>query len=325
MKAVGATLLATLIMGLASICDLAIAQDTYPAAPIKLTVGFAPGGAVDVLARLMAQKLSTQMNANVFVDNKVGANANIAAEAVAKSKPDGYTLLFNSPGVVLSPALGEKLNYDVQKDLAPVSLAFSVPMVLTVHSSVPVNTVAEFIAYVKANPDKLAYGSAGTGSFTHLSALLFLQLNGLSALHVPYKGAAPALLDAASGRTQIVMQSPVTAVPLVKDKRMKALAVTSLTRWALLPDVPTLNETVMPGFELGSWNGVMAPANTPRAVITKLNQEIVKLLKDGDIKTRLAQEGAQPVGSTADEYGAYLRAELERWNKAIKSAGIKLD
>ena len=311
-----------LAMSLLGVASPAAAQDNYPSSPVKLVAGFPPAGGTDLVARLLAQKLTGQMNVNFLVENKPGANGNIGAELVAKSTPDGYTLLYNTSGVIFSRALGEKLGYDILKDLAPVSLVTSLPMVLLVHPSLPINTVAEFTANLKANPDKLAYGSGGIGNIIHLATLLFLQANDVTALHVPYKGTAPLLHDAVAGRIQFTFQVPGTAVPLVKDKRMRALAISSLKRSPLLPEVPTLSES-MPGFEIGTWHGVMAPAKTPATIVKRLNREIVKVLQDSDIKSRLGKLGAEPLGSTPEEYGAYLRSELDRWTKVIKNAGIK--
>ncbi|MBI4189578.1 MAG: tripartite tricarboxylate transporter substrate binding protein [Betaproteobacteria bacterium] len=317
-------LFGVLALALSAMSSSALAQDIYPSSPIRVVVGFAPGGAADTVGRLLAQKLSANMGTNVFVENKPGANSNIGAEFVAKSRPDGYTLLFNVPSNILSAAFGEKLGYDVLEDLAPVARVASGPMMLTVHPSVPANTAAEFIAYARANPGKLTYGSGGTGSITHLAPLLFLQANSLAALHVPYKGAGPAVLDLVGGRVQFAMLGMGPGVPLMKDKRIKALAITSLTRSLLLPDVPTLAET-MPGFEVGTWYGMMAPAKTPPAIVSRLNGAIVKALQDPDMKSRLAQNNIEPLGSSPEDYGAYLRSELERWTKVIKSAGIKLE
>ncbi len=313
------SLLAVLALSLSTTGSPAVAQDRYPAFPIRLLVGSpAGGGSTDVFARMLAQKLSAQLGTNVVVENKPGANANIANEFVARSAPNGYTLLFNTSGIVLSIALGEALNYNVFTDLTPVALVSTVPYVLMVHPSVAANTVGELIAYLKANPDKLAYGSAGTGNVTHLGMLMFLEANGLSALHVPYKGIAPALIDVTSGRLQFAMSSAVSATPLVKAKRLRGLAITSLERSKILPDVPTLNETVMPGFEVSGWYGVMAPAKTPPAIVRKLNEEILRVLQDPDTISRLQQEGGEPFGSTPEKYATYLSGELDRWTKLIR-------
>lgn len=312
-----------LALTLPAASSIALAQEGYPPSQIRLVLGFPPGATTDLVARLLAQKLSAQMNTTVIADNKPGANANIATEFVARAKPDGQTLLFNTPALILSRAFGEKLGYDAIKDFAPVALVASSPYVLVVHPSVPANTVNEFIAFLKANPDKLAYGSAGAGSLTHLAALLFLETNGASALHVPYKGAGPALVDLVGGRIAFAMQGQTAVVPMVKDKRVKAMAFTALKRSPLFPDVPTLNEAGMPGFEIGTWFGVLVPANTPSAIVKRLNAEIVKAAQDLDMKARLAQEGVETLGSTPEEYGAYFRNEVERWTRLVKRPGIK--
>ena len=210
------------------------------------------------------------------------------------------------------------------KDLAPVALLASSANLMVVHPSVAANTVSEFIAYAGANPDKLAYGSGGAGGFTHLATLLFLQTNGLAALHVPYKGAAPANLDLVAGRIQFLISDVAAALPLVKEKRIKALAITSLRRAPRLPDVPTLAETI-PGFEIVNWYGLMVPATTPRPIVQRLNSEIVKALRDPDMMSRLVENGALPLVSTVEEYETYLRSEMERWSKVIKSAGVKVE
>ena len=299
----------------------AIAQGSYPASPVRLVLGFPPGATTDLIARLLAPKLASAMNANFVVENREGANGNIGADLVAKARPDGYTILLNTSGVVLSLAIGDKVNYDLFKDLAPVALMATAPQLLVVHPSLPVNNVAEFIAYAKANADKLAYSSSGVGSNSHLAPLLFLQAHGLTALHVPYKGTGPAVVDLAAGRVQFGMQSMTTMLPLAREKRLKALAVTSLKRLALLPELPTLAE-MMPGFEIGNWFGIMVPGQTPSAIIKRLNAEIVKAMQDPAIKSRLAQEGTETLASTPEEYGAYMRREMERWGKAMKSSGV---
>jgi tripartite-type tricarboxylate transporter receptor subunit TctC len=325
MKKAARRLFCILAAGLTAMAPAAVAQGTYPSAPIRMIYGYAAGGGGDVLARLLAAKLSAQMNANVFVDNKPGASGHIGNESAAKSKPDGYTMLFNDAGVVLAPALGEKLGYDLFKELAPVSFVAASPFALIVHPSVPSNTAAEFIAYLRANPDKLAYGSAGIGTVNHLGPLRFLQLNGLSALHVPYKGGALMMLDVAAGRVQWAITSLVTVLPLAKEKRIKVLAYGGLKRSPLLPEVPTLSETVMPGFEVGNWNAVMVPAQTPPAIVTRLNGEILKALQDAGLKSRLEEQGAEPRSSTPEEYNLYLKSELERWTKVVKTAGVKVE
>ena len=300
------------------------AQGNYPASPVRMLVGFAPGGTTDIIARALGQKLSTQLNAVVLIENKPGASGNVSAETVAKSKPDGYTLLFMSSGIVLSRAFGEKLGYDILKDLAPVSLVASAPYALVATPSMPANNMGEFFAQLKANPDKFNYGSSGNGSISHVGMLMLLKAGNTVALHVPYKGADPMLLDIVAGRLHFGFQSVVAAVPQVKERRVKALAVTSLSRSSMLPDVPTVAETV-PKFELGAWFAVLAPAGTPLPITQRLGGEVAKAVRDTAMKSRLQQEGAEPIGSTPEELSAYLKSEVERWGQAAKSAGLKLE
>jgi tripartite-type tricarboxylate transporter receptor subunit TctC len=303
----------------------ALAQANYPDKAIKMVIAFPPGGPTDLVARVLAQKLTEQMGQSVVVDNKPGANGNIAAESVAKAPADGYTLFYNTSAIALSPALYKKLSYDVRTEFAPVALTAVIPLVLAVHPSLPVNTVQEFLAYVKANPDKLTYGSAGNGNITHLGAFMMLQDKGLSAVHAPYKGSAPALTDLVGGQTQFTTDTINSSLPFIKDKRLKALAVTSLKRTSVLPDVPTLNETVMPGFEVGAWQGLLVPAKTSPDIIKRLNAEVLKALASPDVKAKLAVQGAEPLGSTPTEYGNYIKAELDRWARVVKQTGASLE
>ena len=308
---------------LSSTISPSLAQDNYPTRPIRLVVGFPPGAAADVAARLLAQRLAAQVSVNVIVDNRSGGNAIIATEYVARANPDGYTLLFNTPGVVLLQAFDLKLGYDLFRDLAPIGLVTTTPLLLDTHPSVPVNTVGEFMAYLKANPDKLAYGSTGTGNLTHLANMLILQTNNLTALHVPYKSGAEVMISLVGGSTQFALQSVATVSPMAT--RVKILAITGLKRSPLLPNVPTMSETIMPGFEVSTWTGVIVPAKAPPAIVRRLSTEMTKALQDPDMKAKLAQENIDAVITTPTEYGAYLKSELERWTKVIKSANIKLE
>lgn len=304
----------------------ALAQADYPNKPIKMIIPFPPGGPTDHVARVLAQKLTEQMGQQVLVENKPGANGNIGNQAVVSAPADGYTLLYNTSSIALSKSLYPKLNYDARKDLEPIALTATIPLVLVVHPSVPAHTVAEFLDYARKNQDKIAYGSAGNGNVTHLGAYLFLQANGLGKiLHTPYKGSAPALTDLAGGQVQFLTDTINSALPLIQDNRMRALAVTSLKRSSVLPKVPTLSETVMPNFEVGAWQGLMAPAKTPPAIIKKLNAEVMKALQTPDVREKLSSRGVEPLGSTPEAYGAYLSAEIDRWSKVITTAGIKLD
>jgi tripartite-type tricarboxylate transporter receptor subunit TctC len=297
----------------------------YPNKPITLLVPFPPGGPTDLVARVLAKKMSEQMGQSIVIDNKPGANGNIAAVAAAKAPADGYTVLYNTSSITLSPALYKNLAYDVQRDLAPVALTAVVPLALVVNPGVPVNNVREFIAYAKANPGKLSYGSAGNGNVTHLAAFQLVRHHDIDATHVPYRGSAPADVDLVAGQIQFMTDTINSVMPFVKDKRLKLLAMTTSQRMSLFPDVPTLGETVMPGFEAGAWQGIMVPANTPKAVVQRLNAEINKALQSAEVKEKLALQGAEPLGSTSEEYGAYVKKELARWAAVVKATGVTLE
>lgn len=297
----------------------------YPTKPVTMVVPFPPGGPTDLIARVLAQTLGEQLGQPVLVDNRGGANGNIGANYVAKAPADGYTILYNTSSITLSPSLYKNVPYDVSKDFTPIASVAVVPLGLVVNPSVPVNTVGEFIAYAKANPGKLSYGSAGNGNVTHLGAFQFVQANGIEATHVPYKGSAPADVDLVGGQIQFMTDTVNSVMPFVRDKRLKMLAVTTGKRMALFPDVPTLAESGMPGFEVGAWQGVMAPAGTPTAVVNRLNAEIVKALNSTAVRERLALQGAEPLGSTPAAYGAYVQKELKRWAGVVKATGVTLD
>jgi len=319
-----ATAAAAALCGLAAPTAFAEGK-AYPAKPITMVVPFPPGGPTDLVARVLAQKLGEQMGQSILVDNRGGANGNIGAQLVAKAPADGYTILYNTSSIALSPALYKNVSYDVQKDFAPVALVAVVPLALVVHPSIPANNVKEFVAYAKANPGKLSYGSAGNGNVTHLGAFQFVQANGIEATHVPYKGSAPADVDLVGGQIQFMTDTVNSVMSFVRDKRLKMLAVTTGKRMALFPDVPTLAESGMPGFEAGAWQGVMVPTGTPQAVVDKLNAEIDKALKSPDVRDRLALQGAEPLGSTPQEYGAYVKKELNRWAGVVKATGVTLE
>ena len=315
------------LLGLAAAACLPLAAwaQAYPNKPITLLVPFPPGGPTDLVARVLAKKMSEQMGQSIVIDNKPGANGNIAAVAAAKAPADGYTVLYNTSSITLSPALYKNLAYDVQRDLAPVALTAVVPLALVVNPGVPVNNVREFIAYAKANPGKLSYGSAGNGNVTHLAAFQLVRHHEIDATHVPYRGSAPADVDLVAGQIQFMTDTINSVMPFVKDKRLKLLAVTTSQRMSLFPDVPTLSETVMPGFEAGAWQGIMVPANTPKAVVQRLNAEINKALQSAEVKEKLALQGAEPLGSTSEEYGAYVKKELARWAAVVKATGVTLE
>lgn len=303
----------------------ALAQSPYPSKPLIMIVPFPAGGPTDLVARVIAQEMAKSMGQPVVIDNKGGANGNPGAAVAAKAQADGYTLLYNTSSITLSPALYKNLSYDLKRDFAPVALTAVIPLALVVAPNVPVENVKEFIAWVKANPGKVSYGSAGNGNVTHLGAFQFVQANGLDAVHVPYKGSAPADVDLAGGQIQFMTDTVNSVMAFVKDKRMKMLAVTTARRISLFPDVPTLAESGMPGFEVGAWQGVLVPANTPKAVVQRLNLEVLKALQTPEVKQKLAQQGVEALSSTPEEYGNYISSELARWVKVVKLAGISLE
>lgn len=298
---------------------------TWPTRPITMIVPFPPGGPTDLVARLMASQLSQQLGQTIVVENKGGANATIGMTAAANAKPDGYTILYNTSSIALAPNLYTKLALKPVKDFDAVSSTAVIPLVLLTHPSVPANTIEEFIAYAKKNPGKLSYGSAGAGNVTHLGAFLLNQSTGIEAEHIPYRGSAPAMTDLVGGQVQFMTNTLNDSLPFIRENRVKALVITSKERSATLPDVPTASEGIIPGFEMGAWQGIVVPAGTPPAITARLNAEVRKALKSDTILKQLALQGAQPLGSTVDEYSNYLRSETKRWGDVIQAAGVKLD
>ena len=302
---------------------IAAAQDVYPTHPIRLLVGFAPGGPTDVIARLLAARMGTTLGQPVVIENRPGANGNLAAETTARAPPDGYTVLYGTSALALSPSLYKKLSYDVMSELAPVGLTAVVPLVLAVHPSVPVKTLAEFIAYMKANPGKLNFASAGLGNVTHLGAAMFLHSQGLQAVHVPFNGSAPAATAVAGGHVHFLTDTVNTSQPLILDGKMLALAVMGAKRVAILPDVPTFAEAGIANIEIGAWQGFVVPARTPEPVVAKLNAASREALADAGVKGKLDALGAQTLGSTPKVHGDYLASEIARWAEVIRNAGLK--
>lgn len=300
-----------------------IAQDAFPSKPVRMVIGFPAGGAQDVILRTISGKLGEELGVPIVVDNRAGANGNIAAAHVAKSPADGYTLLFNTSSVALTPYLYADPGYDLFKDFAPVILTANIPVMLVVHPDVPATNVQEFVAWLKANPSKVNYGSGGQGNITHLSAVRFLQAVGAVATHVPYRGEPPAMNDLIAGRIEFFFGVANNMIPHVRSGKIRALAVASLRRLEALPEVPTLAETVAPGFEIGAWSGVLAPAATPRAAVTRMNGAIEKVLQDPELRARITASSAEVKGSTPEQYEAFLKAELDRWGSVIRAAGLK--
>jgi tripartite-type tricarboxylate transporter receptor subunit TctC len=299
---------------------------TYPVKPIRIVVPFPPGGATDILARDVAQKLTEAWGQQVIVDNRPGAGGNIGSELVAHSAPDGYTLEMGTVGThAINASLYAKMPYDHVKDFAPVILVAGVPNVLVVNNAVPANSVAELIAYAKANPGKLNFASSGNGTSIHLSGELFKVMAGVQMTHIPYKGSAPALQDLLGGQVQLMFDNLPPSLPQIKAGKVRALAVTSLTRAPALPDVPTVAESGLPGFEASSWFGILAPAGTPPAIVAKLNAEIAKWLATPEAKEQLAKQGANAAGGTPEDFAKHIAAETAKWAKVVKDSGAKID
>ena len=304
---------------------LAHAQAWPTRQPIKFIVVYPPGGASDVTARIIGAKLSESIAQSVVIENKPGANGIIALDYVAKSPPDGYTILMANLGPnAINPVVYNKLPYDAIKDFAPITLTTIVPQIIVVTPSLPVKSAQDLIAYSKANPDRVTFASAGNGASNHLSGELFNSMAGIKMTHVPYKGDTPSMVDVISGTVNVALPTAVAVMPHIKSGRLRGIAVTSSKRLPSLPDLPTVAE-VLPGFEAVSWGGVMAPAGTPPDIIAKLNVEINRILKMPDVAEKLQALGAEIVGSTADEFAAYVKTEIEKWGKVARDNNVKLD
>ena len=313
----------------AALCAVALpsawAQGAWPTAkPITMVIPFPPGGPTDIVGRLLGQHIGQTLGQSVVIDNKPGANGNIGNGIVAKAPADGYTILYNTSSIALSQALYKKLNYEV-KELAPVALTAVVPLALVTRKDLPPKTVKEFIDYAKASNGKLSYGSAGNGNVTHLAAFQMLNAMGATATHAPFKGSAPADLALASGQVDFLTDTINSVIPFIKDQRINLLAVTTPKRMALFPDVPTLAESGLSGYEAGAWQGLMVPAGTPADIVQKLNAAVNKALKDPQVLEKLAQQGTEALGSTPQEYGAYLQKEIVRWKEVVAATGLTLD
>ncbi|MES2183988.1 MAG: tripartite tricarboxylate transporter substrate binding protein [Pseudomonadota bacterium] len=310
---------------LAASTGIVHAQANYPNKPIRVVIGFAAGGGTDVVLRAIGQKLGTILGTSVIVDNKPGANGNIAGETVVKAPADGYTLLYNTSSLVLNTGLSEKLPFDFQKDLTPIALTANSPLVLVIGPAVQAESYAQFVAQAKAKPGSFSFGSAGNGNITHLAALIFQREAGIRGVHIPYKSEAFAMTDVAGGHVEFYVGTAPGVVPLVKEKRLTALAVASAHRLRSLPDTPTFAEVGLKTGELGSWSGLMAPAGTPQAIIDKLNGAVQKALADPDLRATLAAQNSEPRGGSAAEYTAFLRSELKKWGEVIRAENIKAD
>ena len=306
----------------------ASAQDAaanYPNRPIKIVVGFVPGGATDVVARLMAQKLQEAWGQAVLIENKPGGGSNIGSEQVARAAPDGYTLLLGTIANATNMSIYKDLAYDTLRDFAPVTQFISAPSVLVVAPSLPVSNLKELIALAKAKPGTLSYASSGAGGSPHLAGELLKLRAGIDIIHVPYKGAAPALVDVVSGTVSMGFKTALSAIPHMQSGKLKPIAVAANRRLPQIPNVPTMAEAGLADFEVSSWNGLLAPAKTPPEMVAKLNREFVRILATADVREKFAAQAAEPVGNTPEQFRAYIKAEIDKWAQVVKASGAKVD
>ena len=320
MKLVSMLVAATLALA----AGYAAAQGTYPNKPIRLLVPFTPGGGTDILARIVAQKISESLGQQVIVDNKPGGNTLLATQELVRSAPDGYTLLMQTNNLAANPTLYKgKIQFDTLKDLAPVALVAGNPHVLVVNPSVPVNNLREYIALAKAKPGTISFATAGSGTVNHLTGELLKMQAGIDILHIPYKGSGSVMPDLLGGQVSSLFAAMPTVTGFIREKKLRAIAVTTPNRFRGLPDVPTIAESGYPGYDFSSWFGILAPAGTPKPVIDRLNAEIVKALKDPNVQARLTDY--EIYGSTPEEFGAFIKKEIEKTSKIIEASGAKVD
>ena len=298
----------------------------YPTKPIRWVVPFAPGGTTDILARTVGEKLAIALGQPVIIENKPGAGGGLGATYTAKAAPDGYTIMGGTISThAINASLYKDLQYDPVKDFVPITLIARVPNMLVINPKIPANNVAELIALIKANPGKYTFASSGNGTSQHLSGELFKSMAGVDMQHIPYKGSPPALQDVVGGAVSMTFDNITTALPLAKNGNLRALAVTTAKRSSVAPEVPTLAESGLPGYEIGSWQGVFAPAGTPPALVKRLNTEMVKILNMPDVREKLVALGAEPVGNTSEEFTVLVKAEVVKWSDVVKKSGAKVD
>ena len=319
-------ILATVAIAAATVCGSAHAQATnYPTKPVTIVVPFSPGGATDIMSRTLAERLKNRLGHPVIVENKPGAGTMIASEYVAKAAPDGHTVLLAASSLGIAPSLYAKVNYDPVKDFTPISLVASVVHVLSVHPSVPAKNVAELVTWVKANPTKANYGSVGAGTSTHLESELFNTMAGVKIEHVPYKGSAPALLDLVSGNINVMFDAYASSKPFINDNRIRLLAVTTAQRSKLLPNVPTVAESGLPGYEAMPWLGFVAPAGTPAPIVNKFHAELMEVLKEPAVQEKFQSLGLEIIGNNPAEFADFIKKDIVKWGKVVKDSGAKAD
>ena len=297
----------------------------FPAKPVRWIVPYAPGGSSDILARLIGQKLGERWGHNVIVDNRPGAAGNIGTEAAARSAADGYTMLLVASTFTMNPSVYRKLPFDTVNDLAPVTMIMWQPFMLTVHPSLPVTSIRQLIALAKKRPGELNYSSGGSGTSGHIAAKLFEMMADVKWTHVPYRSMGPAITALLTGEVQLSFNSPIAALGYAKDGRLRALGITGLKRLTALPDVPTIAEAGVPGYEEGNWQGVLVPSGTPRAIVTKLNQDLVRTLKTRETSERIVEAGAFVIANTPEEFSAVIRNDLQKYAKLVEAAGIRAE
>jgi len=307
----------------AATAGAAFAQAGYPSKPVRMVVPSSAGGGTDIVARIIAPELSKRLGQQVVIDNRPGAGTMIGIEVAAKSPPDGYTLLIGLSTLAINSALYKKVPYDPQRDFAPITQAVSSATIIVVHPSIPVKTLKELIAFARARPDQLNYASAGTGTYPHMTMELFLSMAKLKMVHIPYKGTAPAMIDMVAGQVATMAATILTGMPQIRAGRLRPLAITSAARSPIVPDIPTVAEAGLPGYESVQWYGMLAPARTPKDIITRLHGDTTRILQQPEIKARFAGDGADPVGSTPEEFSRYIQSELTKWAKVAREAGIQ--
>ena len=323
---IGTCIITALLALLAAAMSVPVGAQAYPSRPVKLVVPFPPGGSLDITGRLIAQRLSEMWGQAVVVENKPGAGGNIGADFVAKSPPDGYTILLGALSThAVNPNLYAKMPYDAVKDFAPITLIAITPNVLVVNATTPVNNVKEFIAWTKANPGKLAFGSGSNGSAGHLAGELYKVETGTDAVHIPFKGGAPATQALLAGDTQFMFDNLANAMAQVKAGKLKALAVTTAQRSPLVPELPTMAEAGLPGFDISTWYGLFAPAGTPAAIVGKWNADVTKILTTPDVRAKLMADGAEPAPDTPEQFAQMISRELAKYARIIKASGAKVD
>jgi len=301
------------------------ASAEFPMKPVRIVSPYPPGGGNDIVSRIIAESLAQEWGQNVIVDNRPGAGGNVGTEAVAKAAPDGYTMVMGSLSHAINASLYSRLPFDPVADFAPVTVIAAGSYILVAHPSLPVKDVKSLVALAKAQPGRINYGSAGNGSGGHLGMELFKLMSGTDIVHVPYKGTAPAMIDTVGGQVTLDMDNMLALLPHVKANRLRALAVTSLKRSPLLPNVPTMDESGYRGFEVSPWFGTLAPAGTPKEIVARISRDTVKVLKTPKVRDRLLEQGAEVVGNTPEEFLQYLKTEVQKWAKVVKATGARID